>query len=72
MSSAQGWVEASQVEIDTSFLRAWVFFILLIVCMFWLLSMMFKGAISAFPLFFAVYVYVHVDVRMQLLSERWD
>lgn len=72
MPSAQGWVEASQVETDTSFLSARVFFILLIVCMFWLLSMMFKDAISAFPLFFAVFVYVHVDVRMQLLSERWD
>lgn len=72
MSSAQVGVEASQVEIDTSFLSARVFFILLIVCMFWLLSMMFKDAISAFPLFFVVYVYVRANMCMQLLSECWD
>lgn len=31
--------------------------------------MMFKDAISAFLLFFVVYVYVRVDVCTQLLSE---
>lgn len=33
---------------------------------------MFKDAISAFLLFFEVYVYVRMDVCMQLLSECWD